>query len=556
MSVWDEIKARIAVEDIIAEYIPIIPSGQNFKCVCPFHQERTPSMVISPAKQIWHCFGCGAGGDVFKFVMEHENLTKSETLKKLAKKAGITLEEKAISQEKILEKFIEQNQFQNGQHLLDWSAKFYHTILLKLLQDRKNPITQYCLERGLTDEIIRQFQLGYAPKGNILKEYAKKLAMSLPLLEQVGLLKPETQHDKFKDRLLIPIFDSKDQVVGFTGRVLPHDTSDRPKYLNSSQSQWFNKSNLWYGLNFARKYILQEKHVTLVEGNMDVIAAFQAGIKTCIASQGTSFTSSQLAILKRFTSVIHLAFDNDNAGTIAGKKLFIEATKIGFIVEKLIIPKKFKDLDEYSHSDGFELSKIERVAFLDYILTLNNSLLTSVESSVQKTAILETLDLFVYLGPIETEQYLQKLNHLTNISTSTLESLLKEKRAKAPQQSNQTNEEFDQQQKTHSMFKNQQSAPIYLTFQQLTALTGEQKLANYFMILKEILPQLTTFSSLEDYKTESESEFDLIRSEKHQPGEGDISLMNKTLMSYIDQNISSISLNPEIQEIYMKLKMG
>jgi DNA primase len=556
MSVWEDIKSRVALEDVISEYIPISPAGQNFKCVCPFHQEKTPSMVISPQKQIWHCFGCGAGGDVFKFVMEYENLSKSDTLQKLAKKAGVRLEEKQLTHEEKLEKTIELNLHQKGSKLLDWSAKLYHSILLKILQDRQNPITKYCLKRGLTEDIIRQFMLGYAPKGGFLIKFAQKGSIDTNLMTKTGLARQGNKGiaDKFSDRLMIPIFDTNSNVVGFTGRVLPYDTSDRPKYLNSPENDWFHKSQIWYGLHAARKSILQEKYALLVEGNMDVVAAHQVGLSMCIASQGTSFTTQQLTILKRFTQTIHLAFDNDNAGQIAGKKLFIEASKLGFDIQKVMIPQELKDLDDFIHSNSFSLENIKTKPFLDYQLEHQTSSLSSAVSSVQKKAILDILDLFIFLGPIETEQYVSKLHSITGISTTTLNDLLETNRSniqKPEQTSNSLDSEIGHTIATHIAH----TSPIYVAFQQLAVLTEPNTLLEKeFKILRLLLPQLVTFDSLQNYKNESEGEFELIRLEKQTLTEEQIHSLHQNIIMYIDRNISKISLDKDIQESYLEIK--
>ncbi len=561
MSVWDDIKVRLQVEDIISEYIPVIPAGANFKCVCPFHQERTPSMVVSPAKQIWHCFGCGAGGDVFKFVMEYENLSKQDTLKKLAKKAGVKLEDIVVSGEKQLEKSIEVSHLEKGYKTLDWSASLYHSVLKKIMKDRGHVVTQYCLKRGLSEQTIDQFKIGYAPKGNFLKVLAKKYGVDEVLLEQISVLKRAESgvvRDKFSDRITIPIFDTQDRVVGFTGRVLPYDKTDRPKYLNTSETDWFHKSQIWYGLNFSRKAILQHKYAILVEGNMDVIAAHQTGLDMCIASQGTSFTSEQLSLLKRYTSNIQVAFDNDNAGKIAGRKLFLEASRIGFYVEKIIIPEQFKDLDDYIRSESFEIQDIERRPFIDnYIDFVKKAELQSTVSKTQKDAIIDVIELLVYFDTLESEQYLGKLSAITQISTTTLGQLLQEKRATSHPKT--TTHSIEQEVINHINSEKLKSAPVYLAFQQLCAQqlhsSSSHNLELIFTLIAPIIPQFSQTDTLEGFMQDSKDELEFILSEKGELDPNTSHLLNQTIMTFIDTHISQLSLNPDAQDAYMKLKM-
>ncbi|NJK71248.1 MAG: DNA primase [Thermales bacterium] len=426
MSIWQEIKSKLSVEDIIGEYINIEPAGSNYKCVCPFHNENTPSMMLSPSKQIWHCFGCGAGGDIFKFVEDYDNLTPKEALEKLAKKAGIKLEQKNLSKVKSKEEI---SDYQKGLSLLQWASDVYNKILLNLLLDRQNPVTKYCLERGLNQEIIQKFLLGYAPKQNLIISLSDKYNLDKYLLFQTGVLAQNRQggfRDKFIDRLVIPIFNDKDKVIGFTGRVLPWDVSDRPKYLNSPQNHWFNKSEIWFGLNIAKNYIRKSKSAILVEGNMDVVSAHKNGLLNTIASQGTAFTEEQLKILKRHTTAVTIAFDNDIAGRLASQKFFIAATKLGLDIQKYIIPEEFKDLDEYLQNQP-DTSTHKRQDYLDYSLYSLQNPLTSSDPRTQKEAINNFLELLINTNNLTKEQYISKISDLTGVTSQTLNLILQEK---------------------------------------------------------------------------------------------------------------------------------
>jgi DNA primase len=560
MSVWEDIKSRVAVEDVISEYIAIKPAGANFRCVCPFHQEKNPSLIISPAKSIWHCFGCGAGGDIFKFVMDYENITKQETLTKLAKKAGVQLEElkpKTLEEEIIIKSRI--SKFEKGQKLLDWSAQIYHSILLKILQDRSHPITVYCLNRGLNQDIIVKFKLGYAPKGGFMMGFVSKGQLEKEIMLDVGLLKTtesgETK-DKYSDRLMIPVINEKQNVVGFTGRVLPYDKTERPKYLNSPQTDWFNKSKLWFGMNMAKKSIIQGKKALIVEGNMDVIAAVKGGFEYTIASQGTSFTQQQLQGLFKLTKIIQVAFDNDNAGKIAGNKLFAEASRIGFVVYKVIIPEEYKDLDEYIQATKISSDKLEVIPYMDYVLKENYTRLNSTHTDEQKKTILEVVEYLVHFDSISTDQYLSRINEMTGISRNVLEKTLEEKRRLAPKQvSTSTDSDEDHL----NIIKSNQNkvASIYIAFQNLLLSYNDNPiLDNLFTLLKQFLPQFDEYENLESYRTDKKDELDLITSI------GDVADMPPeqkktlwlTIKHFLDQNINNILMNENLYAIYMELK--
>jgi|GEM_PF-837989 len=459
MSIWEEIKDRLSVEEVISEYLPIKSAGINYKCNCPFHKEKTASLIISPQKKIWHCFGCGAGGDVFKFVEMYENLSKKELLFKLARRAGLedklTEDQKAWNKSKQDQTFTQEKQlepksdFKQGLEYLNWAKNIFHKLLIKALQDRNHYATKYCLDRGLSLADIKKFELGFALKSNFLLSLATKYNLKLHLLEATGLLinqattnqqanqeanqeekqkiKQETVNakfykDKFKDRLIFPIFDSQGRVVGFSGRVFSDDNPHRPKYLNSPQTAWFNKSNLLFGLHLAKKEILKSKQVFLVEGNMDVITAHKKGLGNTLASLGTSFTANQAKQINRLSQKIIIAFDNDQAGQTSSQKIYT-LSKLGKKqVCKVVIPKEFKDFDEWLNQDSFELQNMNIVPFLDWFLELYLPKLSSPNFETKKEFLEQFLSLVGYQDALEQEHYLLKLKSLTNYSLNTLKS--------------------------------------------------------------------------------------------------------------------------------------
>ena len=320
----EDIKSRINIVDFIGEYVKLQNAGVNWKALCPFHNEKTPSFVVSEEKQIWHCFGCDKGGDIFSFLMEIEGVEFKEALKILAEKAGVELARygynprAAASKNRTLE-------------ILELASKFYE----KQLWDGsgKEKILGYLRERSLKDKTIKEFRLGYAPPGwdNMLKfliarEYKIEEILKTGLLVQrtvnseQGTMNSEQGnncYDRFRDRIIFPIADVMGRVVGFSARVAPGGDESQAKYVNTPETEAYHKSAALYGIDKAKQEIKDKKFVLLVEGNMDVIASHQAGIKNTVAVSGTALTPQQLDILKRYTDNIKMFFDMDEAGQAA-----------------------------------------------------------------------------------------------------------------------------------------------------------------------------------------------------------------------------------------------
>jgi len=440
---WEEIKAKLDIEDVISQYIQVAAFGSNLKAKCPFHSEKSASFIISKSKQIWHCFGCGLGGDVFGFVSEIENISRFEALQKLAKQTGTVLdtfkkntsvgrpERSEGSQETDVNTAIDN--YTAGLKMLDWASKLFNQVLQKEITKPKSPIKDYLLKRGLDQDQIQTFDLGFAPDADFLIDLAKqKKGISLKLLLETGLLVDKNEEgeakeaklrDKFKFRLMIPIKNDKGQVVGFTGRFLGSDPN-RPKYLNSPQTKWFNKGELLFGIDLARKNVYQKKEIILVEGHLDLISAFFKGFDNMVASGGTSITETQIRKIKRLTTNLTLGLDNDEAGLHAAHKVFIMATKIGLNVNQLVIPTAYKDIDEYVSDESKEKEDLQTIFYLDHYLAKNLSKLVSVDAKIQKQAIIDTLELIAALDNISKEQYLKRLSDLTRISIPTLKSSL------------------------------------------------------------------------------------------------------------------------------------
>jgi DNA primase len=309
MSTIDDIKQRLDIVNVISSYLKVEQAGRNFKALCPFHQEKTPSFFIFPERQSWRCFGCGAGGDLFSFVMKKEGTDFGETLKMLADKAGVSLERKKETIEsKLTDRLYQINEA---------AAQYYHNLLLRA------PAAEHAREyvinkRGLTSKTIDDFQLGFSP-GEGLKKHLLELGYSEKELLTARLLgeKEGRIYDLFRHRLMFPIRDIKGRVVGFGARALDESM---PKYLNSPQTAIFDKSSILYAIDRAKGAIKEKGLVVIVEGYMDVVTAHQYGFINVVASMGTALTDKQIKVVKGLTKVVSLALDPDSAGIAATER--------------------------------------------------------------------------------------------------------------------------------------------------------------------------------------------------------------------------------------------
>lgn len=303
----DEIKNKLDIVEVISGYLNLKKAGKDYKACCPFHSEKTPSFFVSPSKQIWHCFGCGVGGDMFSFVMQMDGVEFADALRTLAQRAGVVLKQqdpKLKSQRSILYKIC--------QEASEWFEKN--------LQKNKS-VLDYLKKRAILPKTIKEFKIGYAlDSWNALYDHLIDLGYKVQDIEKAGLVvKKQKHYDRFRGRIIFPICDISGQVIGFTGRIFRGNESIA-KYINSPESLIFNKSQILYGLDKAKVEIRKEDQCILVEGQIDVVMSHQAGKKNTIATSGTALTAEHLIIIKRYTDNILLAFDNDTAGEGATKR--------------------------------------------------------------------------------------------------------------------------------------------------------------------------------------------------------------------------------------------
>src|SRR3989338_6309717 len=306
-NIIDQIQNRTDIVEVISRYIPLQKSGRNYKAPCPFHNEKTPSFIVSPDKQIYHCFGCGAGGNAFSFVMKHENLEFPEVVEMLAEKAGIKLPH-LTSEKKELTSLA--NQLYKINEL---AVSFFQESLARSAAAKDN-----LASRGIAEETIKKLMIGYAPDGweGILNFFQKKNVHG-SLVEKAGLAISNEKggyYDRFRKRPIFPILDLKNRVLGFGGRVLD---SSLPKYMNSPETYIYSKGKNLYGLNVSMEDIKKAGHVLIVEGYLDFLIPFQSGIRNLIATLGTALTTDQIKSLKRFYNTAVMVYDPDLAGETA-----------------------------------------------------------------------------------------------------------------------------------------------------------------------------------------------------------------------------------------------
>jgi DNA primase len=331
-SVVEEIKEKLSIEEVVSSYIKLEKTGVNLRACCPFHNEKTPSFFVSPDRGSFYCFGCSKGGDIFTFVEEIEGVDFKEALKILAEKAGVELKFDAVNSQKSTV-----NSERNILYeILEKATIFFEKELKNSFEAHK-----YLKDRGVNDKSIKKFRIGYVKdEWQLLFDYLKRENYTDEQILKTGLVIKNEKgriYDRFRGRIVFPIFDDKGRVIAYSARIL-HDNKNQPKYINSPETVLFNKSKTLYGFNFAKQTIRKHDFVILVEGQMDVIMTHQIGYTNTVASSGTSFTEEQLKIIKRHTDNLLIAFDGDVAGLKSSSKVWEMA--LGQDMDLKILPLK------------------------------------------------------------------------------------------------------------------------------------------------------------------------------------------------------------------------
>jgi DNA primase len=458
-NVVEEIRTANDIVDVIGEYIQLKKQGKNYFGLCPFHGEKTPSFSVTQEKQIFHCFGCGKGGNGVTFLMEMEGYSFYEALQHLGKRAGKELPENAVKQEG-------SNLSHENQQTLEayeWLTKLYHH-LLRYTKDGKEGYS-YFAERGIDDEAIDTFQLGFAPniKG-FTAEFLEKKGFHLQHLVKNGLismLDDQTTIDRFGGRVIFPIRNHLGKTVAFGGRALGEK---EPKYLNSPESELFQKGKLFYNFDLAKRHIRKASEAILFEGYMDVITAYQAGMKNVIATLGTSLTDTQAKLLNRYVDTVILCYDDDEAGIEAAYKAAVSLRKTGCNV-KIAKLKDKMDPDDFIKTYGKEIFENEVIKVSDtfmafymryvkrnYNLSLEGDRINYIEIVLKQLATINS--------PVEREYYLKELSNEYDVSMETLmEELQVYRKITVPEKGIRTNRGYNRT--TANYYNNKKLLPAF-----------------------------------------------------------------------------------------------
>ena len=421
-----EIKDKLPILDVVQDFVQLKKAGTNYKGLCPFHNEKSGSFMVSPSKQIWHCFGCGLGGDIFEFIKQIENVEFAEALKILADRAGVELKKPTVQQ-------IQAGEKKDVLYEINAAAAKYFA---KVLWDSNAgaEALSYLRKRGLSDQTIKNWMLGYAPDDfHYLENYLSK-SFDKQDIEQAGLIiksdkggsayakaSADKYFDRFHDRVMFPIVNLHGQTVGFTGRLL-HDKPNTGKYVNSPETPIYNKSQIIFGLYQGKNAIRKESRAIVVEGNMDVIACHQVGFTQTVATSGTAMTELQLLTLQRFTNNLVFAFDSDAAGSTATKRALELALAQGFNV-KIANLGGAKDPDELIHRGiGLWEKAVEGADnYVDFFFdqTFKQYDATKVDDKREITKELAPL-IYRVSDPVTKAHYIRKLANGINVAENSI----------------------------------------------------------------------------------------------------------------------------------------
>ena len=416
----DQIRQSNNIVEVISGYLPLKKIGSNFKALCPFHQEKTPSFIVSPQKEIFHCFGCGEGGNVFNFLMKYEKISFIEAVERLAERAGISLPKDRSSREE--SSIISQERkslFEINRHATD----FFHRCLKSSKSAQK--AREYLHKRGLKEEIIDKFGLGYAPgTGRGLLWAAVDKGYSKALLEKAGLItfseKRNDYRDQFFDRIIFPISDVQSRIIAFGGRVLGERL---PKYLNSPETAVFYKGKILYALNLAKESIQKKNQIIILEGYTDVLTCHQFGVENSVATLGTALTRDHVSIISRYAEEVVIVYDADTAGVKAALRGLDLLIGSGLKVKVVALPQG-TDPDDFLRSQGaekFQREISQSLSLVDYRIKLVSQT-TDLNTSEGKVAVVEeVLPTIARINNlIEQKEEVKKLSRLISVDEETL----------------------------------------------------------------------------------------------------------------------------------------
>ncbi len=493
MTDTSQIKERIDVVDFLSEYLQLKQAGANWKGNCPFHNEKTPSFMVSREKQMWHCFGCGKGGDIFEFLMEMEGMEFVEALKVLAERAGIEISFSGGGSGVSADKKTRLREINS------LATKFFQKVLKE--SSASVEARTYLENRGVSQEMIEQFQVGFIPElsWTVLTDFlVKKKGFGIEECYEAGTTKRSQQgryFDSFRGRVMFPIFDVHNSVVGFTGRLLK-EKEGVGKYINTPETPLFDKSRLVYGLNFAKQEAKQKGYLVVAEGQLDVISAHQIGMTNVVAASGTALTQHHIQILKRYVPQIRVAFDSDSAGERAAKRGIDLALEAGLDVKVITIPPDAGDDPDDCIQKNPQVWRdaVENAEpVFDYYI--NRYVTSEVRGNSQKLKQVSDLlaDELSRVGdPVVADFWAQKISGALGTSVESVKN-------KAVQMSAQKNKYSRQDSGAPN------GAPSEV-FQEKKVLSRAEKLSQYIMCIFVKMPELTKECAVDPLQLASEQD--------------------------------------------------
>jgi len=431
----DQVKERLNVSELIGEYLKLEKSGNNYKALCPFHNEKTPSFMVNAERNFWYCFGCQKGGDIFSFLMEIEGLEFREALERLAERTNVDLPKfQKIDPE-------EKSQKQKLYEILEHSCKFYQYQFEK--SKKADPIKKYLKDRTIKITQFEDFRIGFAPDAwTKLLEFLLSRKHNLVDIARSGLMvqKDGTSgaskgdyYDRFRNRIMFPVIDVTDRVVGYSARVSPGGDEKNAKYINTSQSPIYDKSRVIYGLSQAKLAVKKQDFVIIVEGNLDVVASFSAGVENTVAVSGTALTPDQINILKRYTKNFKLCFDMDEAGQKAATKSVQLCLSENIDTEIILLPDGFKDVNDLVIEDVPAWKKSIKNArqVMDYFFSSSLAKQDKKTPKGKKIIAHELLNIIKDISdPIEQSYWIRKLSDAIDVKEDTLTEVLEKVKVK------------------------------------------------------------------------------------------------------------------------------
>jgi len=394
----EQLKQSIDIVDIISDYIVLKKQGSNYKALCPFHSEKTPSFVISPSKQMYYCFGCKAGGDVYKFVQDFNKISFTEAVEEVANKANFTLQYTS-----------KKSNSYNSYRVLESIANYYKDCL-------EDEHIKYLKSRGVKLKTIKEWNIGYAPRSNKQIEFFNKNMLQKDELLKLGLLREKDNkiYAHFTERIMFPIENALGKTIGFSGRTLKEN---RAKYINSIDSQIFNKSRVLFGYSKAKDYIFKKRYIIIMEGQLDVILSHQVGIKTAVATQGTALTQFHLPLIKKANAKVILAYDGDNAGKEAAYKASLLLSKNSIDGKVVLFPANEDPASLVAKKEEEQLKKflINGTDIIKYAISYIVKDFDITNPNQKNLALNSALDYLKSLNPIVANDYLPYLSKILNI---------------------------------------------------------------------------------------------------------------------------------------------